>query len=106
MKSPVVFLEKFHCSKLAAVEERQLFEKRCDQLCTILDVIVECNNVVQNVIRVRLPVYLKISNILQLNKYQVLHSIAADTNVDPSALLPGHIQNPDICHLTLKGLMF
>jgi hypothetical protein len=41
-----------------------------------------------------------------LKKYQVFHSIAADTNVDPSALMPGHIQHPDIRHHMLKILAF
>jgi hypothetical protein len=106
MKSLVVFPEKFHCRKLTAIEQRQLFEEWCNQLCTISDVIVERNNIVSKVIRVHLPVYLKISNILQLKKYQLLQSIAADTNVDPSALLPGHIQHPDIHHLALEVLTF
>jgi hypothetical protein len=106
MKSSVVFPEKFSCSKSTAIEKQQLFKEQCNQLCAILDVIVERNNVVSKVIRVRLPVYLKISNILQLKKYQLLQSIATDTNVYPSALLPGHIQHPDIRHLALKVLTF
>jgi hypothetical protein len=106
MKSLVVSPEKLYCRKLTAIEQRQLFEEQCNQLCAISDVFVERNNVASKVIRVRLPVYLKISNIMKLKKYQLLQSIAADTIVDPSALLPGQIQHPDIRYLARKVLTF